>query len=140
MIRSLLDERKACLPAGRETPMDKVTGRVVRSKVEWTAIIEAQERAGISAAGFCSQHNISYKNFLYHRGKVLKKSSRALAIARSAGIDSIAGRRVFIPVRVNEDSGIRLRFPRGLVLETDELPPASWVAEVGRQWIGVESC
>lgn len=110
--------------------MERVAGRVVRSAAEWAAVVEAQERSRRSAAGFCREHGIAYEHFLYHRRKRHRNGNEALAIARSAGVMPVARPRGFIPIKVDEDVGIRIRFPRGLVLESDQLPPAAWVADV----------
>jgi len=116
--------------------MEKVTGRVVRSEAEWKAIFEAQGRSRRSAAGFCREQGIDYGHFLYHRRKTLTDGGRALVVSRSGGVMPVARKRGFIPIRVEEPCGIRLRFPCGLALEADRIPPAAWVADVARRWIG----
>jgi hypothetical protein len=104
--------------------------RVVRSKAEWAAIIEGQERSGESAARFCREQDLCYNQFLYRR-KTLKKRSRSLAMSGSPRGVSVSG---FIPIRVEEGAGVRLRFPMGLMLESDQLPSAAWLVEVARRW------
>jgi hypothetical protein len=115
--------------------MEMVAGRVVRLAGEWNAIIEEHERSHRSAAEFCRERGIAYTQFLYQRRKLLGKCSRSLAITRSATPPRARG---FVPIRVDATSGIRIRFPMGLVLESDELPSAVWVAEVARRWVGAE--
>ena len=115
--------------------MDKMDGRVTRLERDWQGIVEAQARSRQSAAGFCREHGISYHLFLYHRRKIQKKSSRSLAIAGAGGTTPAARARGFIPIRVEGGCGIRLHFPRGLVLESGQLPPAGWVVEVAERWI-----
>ena len=106
-----------------------------RSKAEWAAILEAQEKAGESASRFCNEQGISYKQFLYRR-RVFKKSHRpAMTTASSRSVMVSGG---FIPIHVNEGASIRLRFPMGLVLESDRVPSAAWVVEVARRWAGGE--
>lgn len=102
-----------------------------RSKAEWVAVLEAQERSGESALRFCGEQGISYKQFLYRR-RVHKKSSRPLAMEGSSRIMSVS--RGFLPIQVNESAGIRFRFPMGLILESDGVPSAAWVVEVARRW------
>lgn len=116
--------------------MEKAVGRVVRSEEEWKAIIEAQERSHRSAAGFCREHDIVYGHFLYHRRKLHRNGDDVLAIARSAGIMPAARPGGFIPIKIEGCHGLRLRFPMGLVLESDQLLSAAWVVDVARRWTG----
>ena len=105
------------------------SGRGVRSRAEWAAVIEAQERSCRSAKSYCVKQGISYSSFLYHRknhrGRLrdIDGSSRAMSV--SGG---------FIPIHVNDSAGVRLRFPMGLVLESDRIPSAAWMVEVARRW------
>lgn len=118
--------------------MDKVTGKVVRTEVDWTALVDACERAGQSAAVFCRGQGVAYSLFLYHRGKILKKRRMIRSIARSTAGAPISQTGSFIPVRVDGCAGIRLRFPMGLMLESEQILSASWVAELARRWVGAE--
>ena len=131
-------KRKACLPAGREAPMKEVMGRVVRSEAEWKAIVEAHEMSKRSAAGFCREHGIAYEQFLYHRRRYLTKGEGALVVSGPGGGAPVVRRRGFLPVRVEDSCCVRLKFPRGLVLETDRIPSAAWVVEVAVRWVGAE--
>jgi|SRR3989304_3917532 len=114
--------------------MDKMDGVEARLGRDWEGIVEAQVRSQRSAAGFCREHRLTYSTFLYHRKQVQKMSGRSLTIAGSAGVIPAARPRGFIPVRVERGCGIRLHFPRGLVLESDQLPAADWVVEVAGRW------
>lgn len=117
--------------------------RAVRSRAEWAAIIGEQERSGDSARSFCREQAICYKQFLYRR-RTLKKSGLSLAkqppfgvaMAGSFRAMSISGR--FTPLQVEESASVRLRFPKGLILETDCVPSAAWVVEVAKRWAGGE--
>ena len=40
-----------------------------RTKEQWKQIIEAQQKSGMSAAGYCRTHGIREKRFLYHRSR-----------------------------------------------------------------------
>lgn len=111
--------------------MDRGEERVGRN---WPAIVEAQARSPQSAAGFCREQGIPYSTFLYHRKKIRKMPGRSLAIAGSTGFIPEARQRGFIPIRVEGGSGIRFRFPGGLLLESDQLPSAAWVVEVAGRW------
>lgn len=111
--------------------MGNVSSRVKRSKAEWAAVIEVQERSGESALRFCREQGICYKQFLYRR-RVLKKANQSLRMLGSPPGVVVSGG--FIPIHVNEGAGVRLRFPQGLVLESDCLPSAAWVVEVARRW------
>jgi hypothetical protein len=106
------------------------SGKAVRSRAEWAAVVEAQERSGESAARFCPEQSLCYSQFLYRR-KALKKRSQSLAMSGSLRGVSVSG---FIPVKVEEGGGVRLRFPQGPVLESDRLPSAAWLVEVARRW------
>lgn len=119
---------------GKEAPMENTTCRVKRTGVEWREVIEAQARSQSSAAYFCQRQGIDYKQFLYHRNKVRKKAGGHLALTVSSTTATIARQRGFVPISVAGPGGVRLRFSRGLTLESDELPPASWVAEVALCW------
>lgn len=123
--------------------MNDVSSRVVRSRAEWTAVIKAQEKSGESALRFCRERGIDRNQFFYRR-KVLKKSDQSstkqphFGVAVSSRGMSVSGG--FIPIHVEEGAGVRLRFPMGLVLESDRVPSAAWVVEVARRWaIGEES-
>lgn len=122
--------------------MEKVADRVVRSETEWKEIVEAQRVSKWTAALFCREHGIDYGQFLYHRRKFLTDSGRAMAVSRPTRRMPAARARGFIPIRVEESCGVRLRFPRGLVLESEQLPSAAWVVEVARRWTGegMEPC
>ena len=119
---------------GKETPMENITCEVERTGVEWQAVIEAQARSQSSAACFCRKQGIDYRQFLYHCNNIRKKAGGRLAITVPATAASIARQRGFVPIRVAGAGGLRLRFSRGLTLESDELPPASWIAEVALCW------
>lgn len=116
--------------------MDKMTGKVVRTEADWAALVDACERAGQSAAVFCKGQGVSYSLFLYYRRKILKKRFDVQSIARLAVGAPIPRAVSFIPVRIESRAGMRLKFPMGLVLESDEILPASWVAEVTLRWTG----
>lgn len=118
--------------------MDKMNGGVVSLERDWEGIVEAQARSQQSAVVFCREHGIAYHTFLYHRKKVQRMSGRSLTMAGSVGVISTGGQRGFIPMRVERGSGIRLHFPRGLMLESDQLPTAAWVVEIARRWNGGE--
>ncbi len=98
-----------------------------RSKAEWAALIEAQERSHRSVKAYCVEQGISYSSFLYHRRN---HRERVQGIKGSSRM-SVSG---FIPIHINESSSVRLRFPMGLVLESDRVPAAAWVVEVARRW------
>ena len=140
--------------------MDDVSSRVVRSRVEWAAVIEAQERSGESALQFCRERGIDRNQFFYRR-KVLKKSDQSSAKRPPFGV-AVSSREMsvpggFIPIHVEEGASttppsiqrfgtapaftnseercsVRLRFPMGLVLESERVPSAAWVVEVARRW------
>lgn len=118
--------------------MDKASGKVVRTEADWAALVDKCGKSGQSVAVFCRGEGISYALFLYHRGKILKKRRGVQSIARSSGGVSILRNGSFIPVRVDEGVCMRFRFPTGLVLESEETLPASWVVEVARRWEGTE--
>ena len=111
-------------------------GQAVRSRAEWVAILEKQERSGKTMAGFCREQSIGYFQFLYRR-KTLRKSNPSLGMTES----SQSGSR-FIPIKVEEGTSFRLRFPMGLVLESDRIPPAEWIVDIATAWTirGVTRC
>lgn len=122
--------------------MDKVVCKVVRTEADWVVLVEACEKSGQSAAVFCRGQGVAYPLFLYHRSKILKKSSNRLSEARCLGIAggafgslrAVGRRSAFMPVHVSESLSVRLKFPRGFVLESSELPDASWLVEVALRW------
>jgi hypothetical protein len=118
--------------------MDGSGGKVRRTEGEWRGIIEAAERSEMTRSGYCRAQGIDYEQFLYHRRKLLTKSAGALATLRSQGdvVASGVARRAFIPVEVGRCRGVRLHFPCGLTLASDELPPAGWLVEVAARWAG----
>lgn len=123
--------------------MGKAKRWVIRPVAEWDAIFEAQKASHQTAARYCREQGIDYKQFLYLRKKDQRRqSTQSLMIAGSAGIASTVRQRGFMKVMVEKSCGIRLRFPRGLVVESDSLLPAMWVTEVARRWIceGNEPC
>lgn len=114
--------------------MEKRARWEARPATEWDAIIKAQEGSHLPAARFCRERDINYKQFLYVRNRTRKKNIRSLVVARSS---EIARPRGFIPVSVMGAGGsVRVRFSHGLILESDGLPPATWVIEVARSLVG----
>lgn len=112
--------------------------RVVPSGEEWAAIVREQAGSHQSAADFCRNHGITYSTFLYHRDKILKK--KALVLRQSGAVPAVRSKG-FIPITIEGRGGLRLRFPRGLVVESDGLPEASWLMEVVHLWTQEEgSC
>jgi len=123
--------------------MEKKTRWDVRPVAEWEAILKAQAGSHLSAVEFCRERDINYKQFLYVRGKIHKKAGQSLVIARPSGFHPVARPRGFIPVSVvGSGSSVRVRFPRGIELTSDDLPPAAWVAEVAQRLVdkGDEPC
>ena len=118
--------------------MDADASNVMRTEVEWRGIFEIHAKSHQSIARFCREHDIFYKHFLYYRKKYLKKNCQSIAIAKAASAPPVAQQRGFIPIRVEGGYGIRLRFSRGLVLESDALPSAAWLVDVATRWAGCE--
>lgn len=118
--------------------MEKVAEKIVRTETDWAALVEEHKRLGCSVAVFCRGQGIAYSLFLYHRRKILKMRQGVQSIARSVVGMSIPRTGDFIPVRINESCGLRFRFPAGLILESEGIPPASWVVEVALGWAGAK--
>ncbi len=114
--------------------MEKKTRWDVRPAAEWELIFKAQEGSHLSAAKFCREHGIDYKQFLYHRNRIRKEEMGHLATTVSVAAATIARRRGFIPISVVGGGSVRVCFPRGLTLESDGFPPAAWIAEVALHW------
>ena len=113
--------------------MEKKTRWDVRAVEEWEAVFREQTGSHLTAVKFCRERGINYAQFLYVRGKLHKKADRSLVVSRPSGLVPVAPSRGFIPISVvGAGSSVRVRFPRGLTLETDELPPVTWVADVMR--------
>ncbi|MBI4739678.1 hypothetical protein HY772_09155 [Candidatus Woesearchaeota archaeon] len=113
--------------------MEKKTRWGIRPAAEWEEILKTQRGSHLSVVKFCREQDINYKQFLYVRGKIRKNSGRSLVVARSSGITRSRG---FIPISLMGGGNIRLRFPHGLELTSDELPPSAWVVEVTRSLVG----
>jgi hypothetical protein len=113
--------------------------RVRRRRTEWQAILEAQERSGESAAGFCRGQGIGYKQFLYRRRTIRPRSEGRHELALSRRAVSRARSGAFLPIQPVESGGIRLRFPMGLILESDRIPPPGWVVEIAAEWAAREA-
>ena len=127
--------------------MEGAAKKASRTREEWQGLIEEYVKRGHTMSSFCRERGIEYKDFLYHRGNILKKSSDRLSERRCAGlvprrgVGSVAIQRhgAFKPVHVVAESrGVRLKFARGLVLESDELPDATWLVEVALRWNDAE--
>lgn len=116
--------------------MEKKRRWEIREEAEWKEILKAQEESHLSAVKFCRERDIDYEQFLYVRGKIRKKSSRSLVVAETSGGVPATRSRGFIPVSVVRVGNIWLRFPRGVELTSEELPPAEWVTEVTRGLVG----
>lgn len=116
--------------------MDRTNGREVKLRREWRGIVEAQARSGKTAAVFCRGHEIPYTNFLYHRRKLQKSNQPEVSKAQGPGLMPLDRPGSFMPVKIEGFGSIRLRFPGGLVVESDGLPPAGWVVELARHWSG----
>jgi hypothetical protein len=124
----------------REALMKKNVKWPARSKEEWEAIFKAQDESPLSVKGFCREQGIDYKQFLYYRSNIRTRAMKALAVSKPTGIMPTTRERSFIPVRVDGNRGVRLRFSHGMVLESDSLPPPAWIAEVALRWAGVGPC
>lgn len=128
--------------------MDGNGGKVRRTEAEWQGIVEAAKRSGTTGSGYCRAQGIDYRQFLYHRRKILPKNAGALATSgrRVSVPASVMAPRAFIPIEVGRRCssvgsgrlGVRLEFPCGLVLGSEELPPAAWLVEVAARWAGGE--
>jgi hypothetical protein len=106
-----------------------------RTVEEWSAIFDAQAGSGRSASKYCREHEISYKQFLYCRRKVRNgHKAQSLTIAE-AGSRSVLRREGFVPVAVKQGPAMKLKFPRGLVVESDGMLSASWVVEAAERWL-----
>ena len=111
--------------------MERMTEATTRTAAAWRALVEAQERSGLSMSRFCREQGIPYHQFLYQRRFKAALPGRVRALA-SRGLIPVEAPGGFVRVRVEERSGMRLRFSAGLVVEIDRVPPAAWVAEVAR--------
>lgn len=74
---------------------------------KWLAIIDSQEKSGLSQTEYCKQNNIKISTFTYYRGVVKGKSS-----------NEIETKPGFKPVKVvpNENNDIKLALPNGFQL------------------------
>lgn len=116
---------------------------IKRTAAEWEAVFKSQAGSGVSGARYCRDHGVDYKQFLYFRKKLIRKRNpQVLTIAESGITMPVARREGFVPVRVENGCAMRLRFPRGLVVESDGILPPSWIAEAAERWLrmGDESC
>lgn len=107
---------------------------IKRSASEWAAIFEAQRGSGKSAAKYCRDEGIPYKQYLYIRKKE-RQAKMSLAIAASEPVVPAVRNRGFMPVIMERGSLMRIKFPRGMVVESDGILPASWVAETAERWL-----
>lgn len=107
--------------------------RTRRTREEWAAIVEAQERSGESATSFCRQRGINCGQFWYWR-KISKTKSEVAEEPSVSRALSLTKPGAFIPVKLGESGSIRFRFPGGLVLESDRIPPAGWVVDLVAEW------
>lgn len=107
-----------------------------KTVAEWEEVFKAQGGSGVSAVEFCRRQEIPYTQFLYFRKK-LKKCSGAqlMAITTVGGSVPALRRQGFVPVRIENGSAMRLKFPRGLVVESDGLLPVAWVTEAAERWL-----
>jgi hypothetical protein len=115
---------------GKETPMECTAGASRRTAAAWLAMVEAQEKSGLSMARFCREQDIPYHQFLYR--KRIKTAPGCRPAGEHRGLVPVESLGGFVRVRVEERSGMRLRFSAGLIVEIDRVPPAAWVAEVAR--------
>lgn len=107
---------------------------IKKTALEWAEVFKAQAGSGVTAAGFCREQGISYKQFLYFRKKV-RQAKRSLAVATSSTGSPLGQDGRFIPVAVQMGCAMRVRFPRGLTVESDGILPASWVVETAERWL-----
>lgn len=109
---------------------------VKRTALEWSAIFEEQSGSRTSAVGFCREHGISYNQFLYFRKKLRNcRGAQLMAITTAGGSPPALRQQGFVPVRIEHSSAMRLKFPRGLVVESDGLLPVAWVTEAAERWL-----
>ncbi len=110
--------------------------RAVGVDRDWVGIVAAQAQWDGSMASFCRARSIPYNTFLYHRARIQKNRNRSLLPKESSSLVPLTRERGFIPIRVEGGGGIRLRFPGGLVVESEGLPLAGWVVEIAQRWNG----
>ena len=95
-----------------------------KTRQEWAEIMEAQAKSGRSAAGYCREHEIDYKRFLYHR----KRARRAARPIQGENLKT-SGIPSFIPISIPQSGSIRIILAKGVVLESDRLPDVDWLIE-----------
>lgn len=121
--------------------MDEMNGRELKLGRDWRVIVEAQAKSGQTASSFCREHGIGYHNFLYHRVQINQANNPVVAMKRESRLVPMTREGSFLPIKLEGGSGIRLRFPGGLVVESEGLPASGWVVEVARRWNNEgESC
>lgn len=108
-----------------------------RTAVEWAAIFAARSRSGKSAAEYCREQDIPYKQYLYFRRKE-SQSNLSLSMPASEPAASAMRNRGFIPVMIERGASMRVKFPRGMVVESDGILPASWIVDVASRWLRLE--
>ncbi len=74
---------------------------------QWLAIVEEQEKSGLSQIEFCKQNNLAVSRFTYYRG-LIKASERAVSLTSN----------VFTPIKIHKTeqhpfSDIRILLPNG---------------------------
>lgn len=109
----------------------------VRDVEWWRAIVAAQGSAKQSAASYCRGQEINYNQFRYYRNKFRKELATQPGLTQSVFVTPVSRRKSFIPVCVEEGRGVRLKFPQGLILESDVLPPAAWLIKIALRLKGI---
>lgn len=87
----------------------------------WDKSIKKHAESGMSAARYCREHKINYNMFLYHR--------RRLRLESSSEDDTTSK---FVRMTVSNTGSTRLTLPHGVILETEAIPEAGWIAELVR--------
>lgn len=98
---------------------NNIPGQTEAKVPEWDELIERHAESGMPASKYCRTHGINYKLFLYHRRRLRRQC---------AGAESCSSG--FIPATISGTGGTRLILPHGVVLETEHIPEASWMAEL----------
>jgi hypothetical protein len=78
---------------------------------KWQALIDEQEKSGLSQAAFCKLHNLTFSHFTYYRTRFRGRQQAPKQSSGTFAPMSIAKASVTNEVRLSLPSGFQCSFP-----------------------------
>ena len=106
--------------------METVSNYFNNNQTTWSEHISRQAISNQSASKYCREQGIHYKQFLYHRAKS-RKNELSILTKSNKKSDS------FIPVKIKENSSIKMFVSENVYFEMQDMPSVDWILELMRK-------